>query len=130
MSKKCHFQYFQYRQKNVKKMSGGPKNVKNMSKNVLGNKKKKLKKKMSRRIKNILKMFFILQDIFLTFFWNFFWPAGHFFDIFLAVLEILEMTFFRHFFGIFELVQPNRLGPTQNPLKNHQKIFKISLKCS
>ena len=126
MSKKNHFQYFQYRQQKCQKKCPGengfppepPATARtpapfSMTKNVQ---------------KMFLKCFFILPDIFLTFFWNYFWSAGHFFDIFLAGLKILEMTFFRHFFGIFELIQPNRLGPTQIKKLLFYKVLQIRCK--
>ena len=106
MAKKCHFQYFQCRQKNVKKMSGGPeKNPKKCQKNVPENKKNILKtffghfwdrkwvpartarnRKTPRPIfddkkcpKNVFKMFF--------------YSPGHFFDIFLEFF-LARRTFF------------------------------------
>ena len=122
MSKKCPADQKKI-QKNVKKMSQRiKKHFKNIFWTFLGSKMGSRPNRpqpqeppapfsMTKNVqKMFLKCFFILRDIFLTFFWNYFWSAGHFFDIFLAGLKILEMTFFRHFLGIFELVLPNSLG--------------------
>ena len=125
--KKCQKNVRRTKKKSEKmcKKCPGPRRIKNIWKTFFGH---FLSSKMGRGVlrlravragthfrsqkcpKNVFKMFFILQDIFFTFFCHLFWAAGHFFDIFFAVLEILEMTSFSHYFGIFELIQPISLG--------------------